>query len=102
MGYLILKFSQPTGTLKPNAEPANKTAARQLWWNSPNNWFVKAKPFPTNQKFGLTGLKLPIHIAKESSVRYWGYRDDVAQPAQLKRMELPTHPLKNELTFAAV
>jgi hypothetical protein len=27
MGYLILKFSQPTGTPKPNAEPANKTAA---------------------------------------------------------------------------
>jgi hypothetical protein len=63
---------------------------------------VKAKPFPTNQKFGLTGLTLPSRIAKESSVRYWGYRDDVAQPGQLKRMGLPTHPLKNELTFGGV
>ena len=64
--------------------------------------FSVAKPFLTNQKFGLTAPMSPVHTARESLVRDWEYRADDVLPDQLKRMELPTHPSKNVLTFVAL
>jgi hypothetical protein len=44
----------------------------------------------------------PIHTAKESLARDLENPDHGGLPGQWKPMELPTHPLENELTFAAL
>lgn len=60
------------------------------------------KPFPTNQRFGLTASTLSIRIAKDSSATDVGYRNDGARLGQSKPMESPTHPAKNQLTIGGV